>query len=443
MASSYAGDAVVSYTAVRRASEVFGRRAGLPAVLSLFALIEAAVLYERLWYVPFGDPGAQHVARFELWPALHSAGLIEPVGGSAWRGGQHARRTVLRQWQEKLTSVSRIPSYGHISQQDLLRNTFDHALDGVIWANTHGHLADMEADFFSAQRIGDWQRFVSGVDFDQEAEDANDGDDDGRYLSWDHAAATLARAAVVQALGADYVGDALEGPLVQLGDAVAARNHAARLYARLARDFQAQVEGLIDDGFSVALPIPPIVALVLERSDGSLASLLAEIKGLRDEFAAFRASYRAYANLLENPSGMALGELVNARRELLDEVSGALGQISAGRTDSRILSEIVGATVKPSGDAADPGLDIDPSLSLSALARLGVKHLALSRIKGRAQILFDVYGKAMKIRNYHSLLGRRFGTAITREELNGYRLYARAAERLSGIRRGGPGEGAA
>lgn len=432
MTTHYPGDAVVSYSALMRASDVFARDAGLPAVLSLFSLIEAAVLYERLWYLPFGDPDARYVQRFELWSALHSAGLLAILDDPAWNEGKPLRGAAERHWREKIASISHIPSYSHLSRQELLRNTFDHAMTGAAWANTFNFPVDLDRGFFTVEHIRAWHRFVTGANFDAAAEEANDGDDGGRYLAWDHAAATMARAALVDGLGADFVGDAIEAPLLGLGDAASHRNLAARLYARLANDFQAQVEGLIDDGFGIALPIPPIVALVLERCDGGMASLIAEMRALRDEFAAFRKSYRAYKELLDNPTGMALGEVLNARRELIDEVSGALSLVSGKRTDARILSEIVGATVKPSSGGADPGLQIDPSMSLSGLAKLGVKQLALSRIKGRAQILFDVYGKAMKIRNYHSLLGRRFGIAISKDELKGYRVYAKTAESLAG-----------
>jgi hypothetical protein len=41
----------------------------------------------------------------------------------------------------------------------------------------------------------------------------------------------------------------------------------------------------------------------------------------------------------------------------------------------------------------------------------------------------------MNIKNYHSLIGSRFSTAITREEMNGYKLYANAVEGLAKVER--------
>jgi len=80
-------------------------------------------------------------------------------------------------------------------------------------------------------------------------------------------------------------------------------------------------------------------------------------------------------------------------------------------------------------------LEIKPTLSLTGLVKIGVEKAALKHIKGRAQILFDSYAKAMSIRNYHSLVGGRLGVALTREDDAAYQAYAQAAERFARVER--------
>jgi len=68
-----------------------------------------------------------------------------------------------------------------------------------------------------------WQRHVAGIGFDARTEAANDGDDEGRFTDWETTSVYLARAATIDALEADYVGDAFEAPIVHLGSAFASR----------------------------------------------------------------------------------------------------------------------------------------------------------------------------------------------------------------------------
>jgi len=53
MTVSIAGDAVLSSRILESASRTIEGESLLSCLLSFFSLIEAAVLYEHLWYLPF------------------------------------------------------------------------------------------------------------------------------------------------------------------------------------------------------------------------------------------------------------------------------------------------------------------------------------------------------------------------------------------------------
>ena len=50
-------------------------------------------------------------------------------------------------------------------------------------------------------------------------------------------------------------------------------------------------------------------------------------------------------------------------------------------------------------------------------------------------MLCDAYGKALQIRNYHSLIGKALAVDVTKDEYEAYLAYAGAVEQLAGGRR--------
>jgi hypothetical protein len=69
------GDAVASYALFARASDIFTPQNDLPSLIALFSLIEAVVLYETVWYIPFGDDSDFHVTETMTWAELAAAGV--------------------------------------------------------------------------------------------------------------------------------------------------------------------------------------------------------------------------------------------------------------------------------------------------------------------------------------------------------------------------------
>lgn len=430
--SKYAGDAVLSYAAIKQASTVFSGECTILSLMSLFAVLEAAVLYEHLLYLPLGDKKSESAGRFEIWAALSKQQLLSPIDDAYLNSQTRVISRAKEAWKRQILSNRYIPSYSHISKSELIDNTFEHSLGAIAYA--YDYSIEDSNEVLTAEGLSRWVNHVTGIGYDQAEQDANDGKDDGLFMNWEYTAMSVARASVVREMGSNFIGDAIEGPVIQVSEARSRRDSAATLYAKLSGAFSIKISALINDGYTASLPIPPIVALILDRSDGTINSLVSETAALRLEFSTFRSKYRQYSELLQSPTGKTIGELIAARRDAIEEVEGALNKLKGERTDSRLLSELMGASLKPSSEN-DATLSIEPSISLNALAKMGIERIALSRIKGRAQILFDVYSKAMQIKNYHSLIGRRLGVQITNDDFNSYTAYARAVDELSGIAR--------
>ncbi|NUT79075.1 hypothetical protein HNO86_28935 [Pseudomonas sp. C1C7] len=435
MPVSISGDAVLSARMLKNASQAIEGKSTLSCLLSFFSLIEASVLYERLWYLPFGDSDGKSVKDAAMWEFLNCAGVLNVSSNNQWSQGKPLRDEVETEWQEKVQTICRVPSYAHSSQQQVLKSAFYYAFNGAAFVDALFEQSRKNDLFFTPQRLNDWQRYASGSDFDQAKEDANDGNDGGRFTDWENMAKIMARAAMVSALEADYVGDAVESPIVLMSNSIAHKNVAARLYEFVAQKFEKDTSALVSDGYNRALAIPPIVALVLDRSDGNVTSIYQEILALREEFAAFRTRYREYQAVLKNPSNMSLDELNNLRKHHMQEVIAALNKISSKRIDSAIVAEIFG--LEASGESKDGAyeLDISPRLSIGELIKLAATQLHLSRIRGRASILFDTYKKATAIRGYHKLVQRRLGVNISEDELKNYKKYASIVEGISRVKR--------
>jgi hypothetical protein len=435
MTDSLYGDAVLSPKLLKNASRAIDGKSTLSCLLSFFSLIEASVLYERLWYLPFGDSGGKSVSGSAMWEFLHGAGVLKLSPEDQWSEGKPLRDKVENEWREKIQMICRVPSYAHASQDQVLSTAFYYAFHGAAFVDLLYEQPQRNKLFFTQQRLDDWQRYASGSDFDQAREDANNGNDGGRYTDWENMAKIMARAAMVNELKADYVGDAVESPIVLMSNSIAHNSVAARLYRFVSEKFDKDTKGLIADGYNRALAIPPIVALVLDRSDGNATSIYTEILALREEFASFRTKYREYQNVLKNPTNLSLDELDSLQKHHMHEVIGALNKISSKRIDSAIVAEILGVEI--SGESKDGAfeLEISPKLSIGELLKLAARQIHLSRIKGRASILFDTYKKATAIRGYHKLVQRRLGVTISEDELKNYKKYSAIVEGISRVKR--------
>lgn len=423
------GDAICSYGVLERASRVlFGGNGDVnfQDLLSLFSLLEAAVLYNRLLYVPFGDTSQKTGADLELVHALIKSGVaaieLEEHADEDVESGVKIRQT----WEALVRAIGNIPATIEIDEATTLSRAFRHAFAAsapmyhTFGVRVREDNRFSEPGLLTNEGMDKWKRniinpTVSPYDW-------------GRFMDWERLVIFLARSTFAKELKADYVCDAMEQPIVEIGVSLSRNNLAVQLYERLSKNLSIKHEALKHAGFPSTISVPPIVTLILERADGSPESIIKELMDLREEFSDFRKKYVNYSRTLSAPEGKTLGELVDKQKDLIQEVEAALNMVTAGRVDSRVFHEFVGGQIKPAGGGSEDIIDIQPSVSLSSLVKLGLRKWEISRIQGRAQSLFDIWAKVMKIENYHSLVSRKLGFEVTRDEYSNYRRYAQVVK---------------
>lgn len=251
-----------------------------------------------------------------------------------------------------------------------------------------------------------------------------------RQLDWERAASYVARACVSHAQGADHVGDPFEHPIAALTIRSRRESPTAQLYSRLVTSFEGKLAGLKDDGYPMALAIPPVPAVVLDRSDGSLRSVIQETVALRAEFAPFREKYQGYVQTLRDPQARTLKELLDERWTAISEVSAAIDALGGQRTDSTLIQGLIGGNIKVGDGNGGDSVSLDPAVSIGGLAKVVIQKVKGTVVKARASILFDVWSKALEISRYNTLSERRLGTAFPDRAILAYRSYANAVEGL-------------
>ena len=190
----------------------------------------------------------------------------------------------------------------------------------------------------------------------------------------------------------------------------------------------------MDSGYAATLAIPPIVALALDRSSGGIDALLREAAALREEFAPFRARYRGYAETLRNPAGLSLSDLLAAKPEALQEVCAALNKVKAQWTDTRLISEVLGASGRTRrGRRRRPARDQADAVVGRAGQDRDREKLRRSTSRAARMFLFDSYAKAMNIRNLPLACGR---PARRRADSRGRRSLSSLRGRCGAVRKG-------
>ena len=198
VALRFPGDAFVSYGALKRAGEAQAKGASLPAVLTLFAIVEAVGATNGCGFAPFADARLDQVARLPAWTMLHGQSLIAPidaalVADNARAGAGAARET----WRRQVRALGAGPGLRAHRARKTSRQHLPPRAQRVAWAY---YAASESVDVMTADGLARWQRHVAGIGFDARAEAANDGDDDYRFMNWETTSVYLARAATIDAL---------------------------------------------------------------------------------------------------------------------------------------------------------------------------------------------------------------------------------------------------
>jgi len=176
----------------------------------------------------------------------------------------------------------------------------------------------------------------------------------------------------------------------------------ARLSDTVTRLHKEEIDQIIAFGAPVPLYIPPVPAVILDRSAGYQNRIISELIVLREEFSNFRARYRQYQRIIRDISSHTVKEIKGVLQEGLYEVESALKGMAQKRTGSRLMSEILDISIS----ASPSEISIDKPLGWLAK---GLFHEVKFRIvRARAQCLFDLWTSAMRIAGYGSLLQRHF-----------------------------------
>ena len=226
-----------------------------------------------MWYIPFGDDSDFHVTETMTWAELAAVGVCKVADFDEEKVLIGPARA---DFEYSLRALGPVPTYNDVDGPESLHRAFDYgikvdapAMHGFRWIL-------IEDELRSADGV---HRFVTNVD----GTSSLSGEE--RQLDWERAASYVARASVSHGQGADYVGDPFEHPIAALTIRSRRESPTAQLYSRLVTSFEGKLAGLKDDGYPMALANPPVPAVVLDRSDGSLRSVIQETVALRAEFA--------------------------------------------------------------------------------------------------------------------------------------------------------------
>lgn len=230
--------------------------------------------------------------------------------------------------------------------------------------------------------------------------------------SWPGAAFTLsasvARAHWADARNVDHLPWPLFGAIP--GETVRRRHVVGQGYAHVNQLLRNRVIEVRGAGAPIPMYVPPIPALILDRCGNRADQFFSEALALREEFAAARKKLWAYQRLISNEDDRTLGELCQAYRDAVLDVAAALNRLAARRTDSSLLLELWETVCELTTSSQENRTTIEPGLNLRALLTTGFRWVEIRRVRARARLLFDVYEKALQIRNYGSLIGRVFKT---------------------------------
>jgi hypothetical protein len=178
-----------------------------------------------------------------------------------------------------------------------------------------------------------------------------------------------------------------------------------KVYRELGRRLSDAVSELRDFGCPFQMVVPPIPAVALSRMRAhDIDSLVTEVLALREQFAPYRRKYQRYQEIVSHPEKFELRDVLKAYRQAVNEVVAALRIFDP--SDSLLIYDMLNTFLKVSASptGADPGLS--PSLSLSGLLTVLAKQVGKRTIVNRANAIFDLFKKTLRIKDYGNLLSK-------------------------------------
>ena len=208
---------------------------------------------------------------------------------------------------------------------------------------------------------------------------------------------------VAAANGLDYFPDFDRMPFVASMSRGLYHSMSVRVYERVARAldtrFDTREQFLSEWTLDAQLPIPPITALVLNRSS-SLEQIPERLLEARDEFARYRAHFRDFKSEIQS------AETLKERRALEKKFKSLLAETSGPDAELISTSEVMNLAEKSIQAAANP-LAVQ---SYSAdLLRQPVEWIRRWWLRRPLAVLFRLDGKLPKLAEYRDMVERLWG----------------------------------
>ena len=208
------------------------------------------------------------------------------------------------------------------------------------------------------------------------------------------------------------------------------RSMPVRVYERVAQAldtrFGSRDEFLSEWTLDAQLPIPPITALVLNRSS-SLEQIPERLLEIRDEFAKYRHRFREFKSEVQS------AETLKERRALEKKFKSLLTEASGPDAELISMSEVLNLAEKSVRAAANP---LAPQSYSTDLLRQPIEWVRRWWLRRPLAVLFRLDGKLPKLAEYRDMVERLWGKRFEDQLMDEFAFHG---HQIQGLMADGPG----
>jgi hypothetical protein len=226
---------------------------------------------------------------------------------------------------------------------------------------------------------------------------------------------------VAAANGLDYFPDFDRMPFVASLSRGLYHSMSVRVYERVAQALDTRFDGrdqfLSEWTLDAQLPIPPITALVLNRSS-SLEQIPERLLETRDEFARYRARFRDFKAEIQS------AETLKERRALEKKFRALLAEASGPDAELITTSEVLNLAEKSIQAGANP------LTASSDLLRQPMEVIRRWWLRRPLAVLFRLDSKLPKLAEYRDMVERLWGKRFQDQLMEEFAFHGRQVQRL-------------
>lgn len=398
--------ALVTKTLVGQAAEAVERtdRLSLRSFLALSNLCEATVILDRLSVIESSNA----LPQLPLVARLTEAGLLSEFRPNVSR---NTLARVISRLPEEVTDRLTIAGV-HRPPGTALREGYDLLDDQVV-----GHIGAIAGFDYQATLDDLSAQLDSMVTFPSMRPDRNVKE----YILRSNGYLIVAAAN-----GLDYFPDFDRMPFVASISRGLYRSMSVRVYERVAQAldtrFDSRDQFLSEWTLDAQLPIPPITALVLNRSS-SLEQIPERLIETRDEFARYRARFRDFKAEIQS------AETLKERRALEKKFKALLAEASGPDAELITTSEVLNLAEKSIKAAANP---LAAESYSADLLRQPMEWIRRWWLRRPLAVLFRLDGKLPKLAEYRDMVERLWGRRFQDQLMEEFAFHGRQVQRLMG-----------